>query len=488
MNKKTIALLLTAIIAMILISGCIPEDSLEWSQDGSIGLMRVHGALYLVNGQNGQLSEIEKDNVQPWPGISKDTQWLVYSRKIDCNDLSDGLKQLSPGQVKIIEYYAKQVEKQIADNKGLVNGKFPFPEQGLLAPLDYRNWAIRYACEKYGKKISTVLTTEQIQKAKESKISYFQIIAANRNDPAQKKVITTGIFAVSATKFSPNAKFISYLMHTQQGQVANAFEEQSLYVASVEGNITAAIVDHPVAFGYSWRNDNKTIAYWKADSKNLRHDDSILGELKEKTVLDANDNLLVEPAAAIEQGNTETHRCTGGAKQIAGSMFYPWMKADYSQSGRLFFASIKLTLPTGNFDNAKWSLFCYDPATKNIADVLPTGISETMGQITINSFSLSPDGGKVLLPMKKNRFAIYELGAPTACVPVDEKEGFGEEETLELAPAWKGNTDISCLVSESSYFLREEKNKTPAIVIIDTDGRLKDILSKNWPPNIMNKL
>jgi len=169
-----------------------------------------------------------------------------------------------------------------------------------------------------------------------------------------------------------------------------------------------------------------------------------------------------------------------GLMQVQGALYLV-----NGQNGRLFFSSIKLALPLSNFDDARWSLFCYDPAAKSIVDVLPASISETLGQITIDSFSLSPDGSKVLLPMKKNRFAIYDLDKSAACIPINETESFGEEETLTLAPAWKSNTDISCLVSGTSHFLQEEKSKTPAVVIIDTDNRLRNILSENWPPAVM---
>lgn len=39
---------------------------------------------------------------------------------------------------------------------------------------------------------------------------------------------------------------------------------------------------------------------------------------------------------------------------------------------------------------------------------------------------------------------------------VMQNEGFGEENVLDFAPAWKGNNEISCLVSEKSHFLIKE--------------------------------
>jgi hypothetical protein len=57
-----------------------------------------------------------------------------------------------------------------------------------------------------------------------------------------------------------------YLMHTQQGQVSNAFEEYGLYVVSLKGDVQAVRVDDRVAFGCDWNKDGERLAYLEADS------------------------------------------------------------------------------------------------------------------------------------------------------------------------------------------------------------------------------
>ena len=67
---------------------------------------------------------------------------------------------------------------------------------------------------------------------------------------------------------------------------------------------------------------------------------------------------------------------------------------------------------------------------------------------------------------------------------VMQNEGFGEENVLEFAPAWKGNNEISCLVSEKSHFLIKEgqqKYRRKEIIILGTDGEFLRVLSENWP-------
>ena len=125
---KSFALIGFYIFACFIV-GCIPEDSLEWSYDGSVGLLRVDEALYLVDGQTGELTSIVKEDVQPWPDISRDGGLIAYSREVECDSLSEGLKLLPPGQVKMIKYNAKRMGEGLLESGklGMID-KFPEPE------------------------------------------------------------------------------------------------------------------------------------------------------------------------------------------------------------------------------------------------------------------------------------------------------------------------------------------------------------------------
>jgi len=484
-NRKMTCGLAAFYVATIFLIGCIPEETLEWSEDGSTGLLRINEALYLVDGKTGELTEIAKDNAQPWPDISDDGNLIAYSQKVECSNLSEGLKMLPPGQVKMIEYYAKQTKKNILDARGLANDKFPFPEEGLLLPDDYRNWAIRYLCENADNELQEIVGNEGIEKGKEKPICYFQIVVVPRENLAKKRVVTTSMFATMATQLSPNAKSVAYLMHTQEGEVSNAFEEDGLYIASLETDVKAMLVDSPVAIGYDWQEDGKAIAYLSADSKDLHHDDLILGSLNEKMVADANGSLLAEPTQLPEHGSAGTHHCTGKTAQLVGAVFYPWLMVEYGLDNRIFFSSLALPLPATKRDEPKWSLFCYDSVTGTVTDVLPSSVSSYTSQaIGMSQFALSPDGKKVLLPIENNRFVSYELGTDSMKIPIGEDEGLEDKNELELAPSWKGNDEISCLVSENSHFLTkegQEKHNRKEIVILGVDGKLRRVLSENWP-------
>jgi len=485
MNNRKMGFGLAAFyVAVIFLAGCVPEDSLQWSEDGSTGLLKIEEALYLVDGKSGELTEIAKDNVLPWPDISDDGKLIAYGEKVDCNSLSEGLKVLPPGQVKMVKYYAERLRKNVLKTGGLSNDRFPFPEEGLLLPGDYRNWSIRYLCENADGKILEILGETGIEKGKEKEIVCSRIIVSPSKSPDKRRIVATSIFPMTAMKLSPNGKFLSYLMHTQEGQVSNAFEEYGLFIASLETDVKAMRVSHRVALGYDWRPDGKAIAYIEADSKNLRHGDFIVGTLEERTVADVNDNLLAAPTGLPDQGSAGTHQCTGKTSELAGVIFYPWLKVVYGSGGRMFFSSAVLLLPASRRDQAEWSLFCYDPVTATVADVLPASVSNYSGEaMVVTQFALSPDGKKAMLPMSKNRFLIYRFGDGSVVFPLEESEEFGED-IPSFLPDWKGNDEISALVSEYSRFLKKEgqqEHDRKEIVIFGADGKFQRVLSENWP-------
>jgi len=56
-NLINLALVVVYIAVMFLI-GCFPKDSLQWSADGSAGIYSKNGALFIVDGNTGSLTQI----------------------------------------------------------------------------------------------------------------------------------------------------------------------------------------------------------------------------------------------------------------------------------------------------------------------------------------------------------------------------------------------------------------------------------------------
>lgn len=482
-SGKMIYGLLAFCVATIFLGGCIPEDSLQWSADGTVGLMSESGALVILDERTGKATIIAQEDVGIWPGISEDGNWVAYSQAVKCSSLQEGLKSLPPSQVKMIEDHARLMS-EIIIREGLSNGEFPQIVGGpTKCAGEYRNWVIRYVCEKADRQVIDKLGTEAIEKGKQSEITYFKLIVAPREALAEKKVAATSVLSIFKACFSPDNKYVAYLMvqPEEEGDHAPAMKF-SLFVASLQQDVKAMLVRSPVAFGYDWRDDGRAIAYMQGEYQDR---DLAIGSLDETTVLDEDGKLLAQPAPSCEEGTVHTHVCTGHTEGHAGVLFYPWTKVEYGPSGRIFFSSALLSLPSVQRDEPGWSLFCYDSVTGSITDVLSPELSAyTSETMNVCQFTLSPDRKRVLLPIKKNRFMCYKLGSKSAEFSIEESEGFGDDNGLELAPAWKGNEQISCLVSENSQYLGKEKTGRKEIAVLGLDGALRQILSQKWWPEL----
>lgn len=483
---------------ILFIAGCFPENSLEWSADGSVGLLQQDKTLYLVDSQSGKLTEVAKGNVMPWPDISDDGKLIAYSEKLQCDDLTDGLKLLPENLARKIKAHAEWMKNKIIAN-GLHNGEFPrLPETRISGGMlsgdqltektseyteGYRDWVIRCLCETADDNLIKKLTSEVVSREKNKKLIYYRLIVVPRERLSDKKIVATSISTIFKTMFSPDCSNIAYLMINPEGSEGNDVLDNMNYqlnIASPKQNIEAMLVAYDVAFGYDWRQDGQALAYMRG----AMDDDMSFGALSEVKVADSN-GILLAKKPDLTAGAFVTHTCRGHTASRVGIVIYPWMKLQYGPGGRIFFTSLALSIPMINNNEPRLSLFCYDTVTQTVNDVLPSELSSYIdGAMSASQFSLSRDGKSVLLPIRDNRFMIYELGSRSPELPIEENEGFGEENVLEFAPAWKGNNEISCLVSEKSHFLikeGQEKYHRKEIVILGADGKFLRVLSENWP-------
>jgi hypothetical protein len=166
------------------------------------------------------------------------------------------------------------------------------------------------------------------------------------------------------------------------------------------------------------------------------------------------------------------------------------MYISYARDNRIFFTSAKMSLPSSKLDSEKASIFCCDTLTGAVSEILPkVAIDFTEGNCYL--FTLSHDSRRILLPGNKNTLGIYALGGDLdlSKILIDKNESFGDDSPPKLVSQWKSHDEISCLVAEKSHYICPDPN-TPAnrkeIVILDADGNLKQILSKNWPDELLD--
>jgi hypothetical protein len=180
--------------------------------------------------------------------------------------------------------------------------------------------------------------------------------------------------------------------------------------------------------------------------------------------------------------------CTGAATELAGVLLHPWMRVSYAAQDRIFFASVKMSLPSSKLDEERESVFCCDLLTGAISDLSPHVPDEWQGNLYLIAPSI--DSRKILIPGKKNILLLYAgPDFDKMKVIVDTNESFGDDTPPKLVAEWKGANQFSCLVSEKSHYLTSDPNsphKRKEIIILDSEGKLVKILSKDWPDELLN--
>jgi len=482
-KKNLIKLSLVASYVFILvIFGCIPEDSLQWNSDGSKGIYSKKGALYLVDGNTGSLAQIApKESTAIWPAISSDGSQFAYSQIIKVDDFDSAFKLLQPTQAKEIKEHAEILKQKIL-TEGIKDTNLPSLE-------DYSNeqhtaWVDRYLIEKADAQLARKISPEIIKKYKEKELTYYQLVIAPTADPNGKKILATSPQQLRRIRFSPDSKFIAYVLDHVTGKTFEAGFD--LYVVSLTEKTPVAFVASAVSIGYDFRPDSRAIAYLEPEDKNFKGQKLVPGSLVERTIIDPNGKFLATP----EKGLPQTYICSGPTKAYAGVVYYSCMKVAYARDSRILFSSTKISLPSSKVDNEQGSVFCCDTLTGAVSDILPQ-IATDFTQDNYHLFALSYDSRKIIFPGKKNTLGIYALGPDieSSKIIVDANEGFGEDSPPKLAAEWKGSNQLSCLVSEKSHYLTADPNtphRRKEIVILDTEGKLVKILSKDWPDELLD--
>jgi hypothetical protein len=467
---KSVCLAVSCVVCVYL-TGCFPEDSVEWSADGSTGLYRAEEALYLVDGDSGELTRIEADGVGIMPDISRDGQLIAYVKDIEADNLDEGWQCFPERVVSGIQEQARQLAERVA------MGRESLSDDALkLGPGEhYRGWVIRALCETADAALKEKIGRQRLEELGTRELRYSELVLTHRDNLTDKRVIVALPAEVFRPRFSPDGRYLAYMMPGPENEEAGI-----LLVASVDGQTEAMVVTHHVALGYEWRPDSKALAYIKQDG------DPILGVLEEKIVIGEDGVPLAAPVDATA-GSVATSRATRRGKQFVGTLFQPVMHVAYGLDGRILLSSAAASIPTAELDEPQYALFCYDRVMGTVTNILP-GVLRSQASQNMNFFRLSPDGRRLLIPLQHNRFAVYEPGSNEGVFPIEPNEGFGTDEMPDFVPAWKGNDRITCLVSENSHFLAREdgqKARRKEIVVIDTNGQLLSVLSEDWPDSVI---
>ncbi|MBN2375792.1 MAG: PD40 domain-containing protein [Sedimentisphaerales bacterium] len=482
--KQKILLVLSALLLTTL-AGCLPEDKADFSDDGSVGVAKISNNLYLIDGQNNTAKIIDQGELQIGPSITADGKMIAYAKNEFFKNPDQLDKLLPEDQLSVIKQYIRDISALIIADGGVNKDKiekgtlFPRMQSGQFAGLVFSLIALQADQALLDLLKPDELKLAQAVKEQGFKLCHLYVTTLDGLNIQNKQTIYISCFSMISPKISPDGKSIAYLIQDDFRDDDNI--TYNLHVATLDGKIKAAQVAPHTAFGgYAWSPDSTKLAFIKNESPGQK-DDFMLGTLSERQISDKNGQLDVKLAQDRQNYNSiATHYCQGKDTELAGMVFYPWLSATYHPSGRIFFSTTPITLPAGELQRPEnMSVFCYDPLLKTVTDVLPQDISAQLSTSVIN-FEISPDGKKLLLPLQKQRFMIYTLGQTKSIEPLTDADAFGDENALKMAPAFKGNNQITCLVEKDSHFFKDfspDSLKDQEIAILDTQGKFVNLLT-----------
>jgi hypothetical protein len=492
MTKKNLIKLslVASYILAAFIAGCFPKDSLQWSKDGSKGIYSKAGALFIVDGNTGSLTQVApNDTTTRWPAISPDGSLIAFGQVIKVDNFNNALKQLPPNQAKLIGAHAEILKQKILA-EGIKDGNFPFigKSEDSFNP-QHVAWVQRSLVENADKRLAEKIGPNLINKTESNALTYCRLVCAPTTDPNNRKILATNEQTLWRIRFSPDSRLIAYGADRIKGNSEILEVGFDLYVVAPAENVPAALIAPATADGYDFKSDSRAIAYIKPEDELFDTQKFPLGSLVERTLIDPNGKFLASLEHLDGNDSPAIYVCTGDTTELAGVLYRPWMHVSYARQDRIFFASAKMSLPSSKLDEEKQTIFCLDLLTYAISEITPH--APELWQENLYLFALSGDSRKILVPGNKNTLAIYALGPDLdkTKVIVDTNESFGDDSPPKLVSQWKGPNQLSCLVSEKSRYLTTDPNtphRRKEIVILDTEGKLVKILSKDWPDELLN--
>lgn len=413
LNRQTLWL-----AAVILAAGCVPEETIRWTDDGTMGVFYVEEKVGLVN-EAGHTTIIYDGESTPWPDISADGTMICYVKSNEFADFAAARTLLPADELAAIEASGQKAAAALAAG---------IPYEEAMGSVDgddaFEEWVRKYVYDGWKDKLQLPA------QANSDAVELCELVLCSVAAPDQKNVLVRSIHPLGFNKFSPDGTKIGYVV---------CGEELSLNTICIVSPADQQIsrVDDNAGVFFDWRDDGRTICYARSEGGEANSEEGVLGTLCERTVADENGRLLSQTQ------DDGTVVCSADRQELAGLLYGGWfIKVEYGLGGRIFFSSAKLTIPTSKMDDPEWSLFCYDGLTGTVAEILPPeGDAFSGNDVTL--FSLSPDGTKIVMPNGKDRVAMYDLTQKEFTMIVG-KEASRDDDWPDFVPAWKGDDAICC--------------------------------------------
>ncbi len=456
-NSKYLMMTFVAVMAMVSLTGCLPEKRIVWSPNGEVAAVNSDQGLHFIDAE-GKILPAKFSDQPVRSAWFPDSRQLAVVHQREVPKWSDVMSVLSKEQVAKIKEIAPSAKEQFLAYDGDLD-KFELkPEPELSGGLQIA--LFMYVRDELTPGLREKLGEDRWTKTQEihATIRTLQVMGFNKTQLTPGTVLCVSLDNISQPKVSPDGKNIGY----ETPQWSRNGDPATLVVQPVAGGKPVTIASN-VAVGFDWSPDSRSVAYvrssslLKDDGNNLK-----LGALAIANVVEADGSLHGVPDKQDDR---------------VGLIFNDELSVHWLKNNRILFSSVQMQLPATSEDMPNhWTLFLYDPKLAASVQRALARSADVIIDVSNPTFEVSPDETRVLLPGPKGRVVLYNFATGESTTLVDQDDVDGKLRTL---PTWRNDAEI-CFVTPT---LSENNEKKPGNVALWNDGKTK-VLSANWPKEI----
>lgn len=448
---KRCVTIITGLVAILMLSGCIPEQRIIWSPDGRQAVVLAdEGAMYLCDAE-GALSEQKLDGVfrVAWFG---DSVGLVLARVVEFSSWEQVHDLLAPSEREELVALAEKFYGVYLENKD-----FATAVEAVLAPVnlsDNQNGLVGlYLKEHYPD-----LVEEDLPESVE--VMLIETAEVGNGTFQLKHRVAAMPSPVWDLRIAPNDLWVAY---TSGEPFEDNAASPSLYLSTLNETPVVRRIARNVALFTDWSADGQYLVY-AAASSNVDMDELQLGSICRRKVADESGSLLEE---------------VGEREDLAGIIMNGLTRVRTLPDGSIVFTAMEVQLPATAGDLPEnMNLFKINPETQaTVSRLLPRTVESCLGEWSM-LFELSPDGRKIAFLDAEGRAAV-------ATIATGELLHVPDSESESVLPGWRGNDELLSICK-----LADEDGTERTVVVLFSDKRdPKTIeISADWPTEVLEFL
>ena len=451
-------------VAVLLSSGCRPDEGIWWSPDGRVAAVRAPDGLRLADAEGALSAPVVEGEIQSANWLP-DGSALLVSRGYMAKDWSAAEKLIPSEEAAVTRQMAAAMPDLLRAALITSGGSLDDIEKTFLKPLgltlvgDELESVFRCALALRREKILAAIAGFPKSKELETKI------LGETNAITIHEIL---LLPFKEGKVSGEPRAVSRSLRPLADPVISPDGDVLAYVAG-RGALKAMTLDGKSRFTVA--DGNVHSAVWTADGRALVYvmmrdpDESIVGEIRSHKVVSEKGTLLSD-----ENGPHPDTIALATFNAAAGNK--PRMRT--LPDGRILLATMPVNLPARVGSIAPREQFFFLDVTKADLPLVPVEVTEGSLPADLSAFSVSPDGKWVaVVEAQTDVVAVMQLA--TGKVEMISPARGGKS---RLIPAWRNNRELSFAALPGEAGSRTElliwKAHAPARV-----------LSKGWPEEVV---